>query len=613
MTDNQRFKQAKFVLDQGDLHQARKILSELIKEEPGNLEYWLWLSTAVESHKERIFCLRKALEIDPANQTAQRGLLIFEGSSQPDLKPLELTARDWSSQIDFSQPRQPKSKQKKRKRFQSRYSYVLAGAAALLLILLVSGVLFPGRGSIFAPRLTITPMTWTPSVNPNLVENQSATPNPVLKTPIGEVLDNPYTPTSVYVNTPHPRYGSYQTAMEAYQRGDFQTMLTYMRQTADQLETPDIVYLVGEALRNLERYEEAEKEYDRVLFLDPEFAPAYLSRALVQKAYNPDADVKANLDSAIRYDDSFGEAYIERAGYYLKQKDFQLAFADAAEAVNLRPDSQIAHRYYAEAAYGLGQYELALEEAERSLELDINHVPSYFLLGRLYQKKGQPAKAIAYLSKYGPYDGNKTWEYYGALGQSIYQAGGNLEQAKTNLDAAIAVKKDSADLYLTRSMVNFGLGLVNEAVTDAYAARNIDRYDLDLTLYLGKLLLETDQSPMAEIYLRICEDLTEDPDYLAEIYFWRAQAKEQNGRFEEAQADWQLLTELPAESVPEEWLIVAVNKLRITITPTLLESDTSTPTTAPSATSTPTPSPIPSDTTIPEITASFTPSPASEQ
>ncbi len=612
MTENQRFIQAKFVLDQGDLHQARKILSELIKEEPGNLEYWLWLSTAVESRKERIFCLRKALEIDPENQTAQRGLLIFEGSSQPGLKPLELTPRDWSSQIDFSQPKQPKTKQKKRKRFQSRYSYLLAGAAALLLILLVSGVLFPGRGSIFSPRLTITPMTWTPSVNPNLVGNQSATPNPILKTPIGEVLDIPYTPTAVYVNTPHPRYGSYQTAMDAYQRGDFLTMLTYIRQTADQLETPDIVYLVGEALRNLERYEEAEKEYDRVLFLDPEFAPAYLSRALIQKAYNPNADVKANLDSAIRYDEAFGEAYIERAGYFLKQENYQQAFADAAEAVNLRPDSQVAHQYYAEAAFGLGQYDLALKEAERSLELDINHVPTYFLLGRLYQEKGQPAKAIAYLSKYGPYDDNKSWEYYGALGQAIYQAGGNLEQAKTNLDAAIAVKKDSADLYLTRSMVNFGLGLENEAVSDAYAARNIDRNDLELTLYLGKLLLETDQSSMAGIYLRICEDLTDDPDYLAEIYYWRAQAREQNGRFEEAQADWQLLTELPAESVPEEWLIEAVEKLRITITPTFPASEPPTPTITPSATSTPTPVPEPSETSTPGNTASITPSATSE-
>jgi tetratricopeptide (TPR) repeat protein len=605
MTDNQRFIQAKFVLDQGDLHQARKILSELIKEEPGNLEYWLWLSTAVESRKERIFCLRKALEIDPGNQTAQRGLLIFEGRSQPDLKPVELTARDWSGQIEFAQPKQPKQKEKKRKRFQSRYYYVLAGAVGLLLILLVSGVLFPGQGSIFSPRLTITPMTWTPSVNPNLVENQSATPNPILKTPIGEALAVPYTPTVVYVNTPHARYGSYQTAMDAYQRGDFQTMLTYMRQTADQLETPDIVYLVGEALRNLERFEEAEKEYDRVLFLDPEFAPAYLSRALVQKVYDPEADIKENLDSAIRYDESFGEAYIERAGYYLKQNDYQAAFADAAEAVSLRPESHIAHQYYAEAAYGLGQYQLALEEAERTLEIDINHVPTYFLLGKLYQRVGQPGKAIAYLTKYGPYDDNKSWEYYGALGQAIYQTGGNLEQAQINLDAAIAANKGSADLYLTRSKVKYELGLANEAVTDAYAARDLDRNDLDVTLYLGKLLLETEQSSMAEIYLRISEDLTEDPDYLAEIYFWRAHAREQNGRFEEAQSDWQLLTKLPAESVPEEWLITAVEKLRVTITPTLPQSDTPTPTptATPTATETPTSVTVPSETNTPSPTS----------
>ena len=80
MAEDKRFILAKFALEQGDRFQARDLLAELLKEDPGNIEYWLLLSTVVGSNKERIYCLNKVLEIDPDNMsvTVQAGITIWE-------------------------------------------------------------------------------------------------------------------------------------------------------------------------------------------------------------------------------------------------------------------------------------------------------------------------------------------------------------------------------------------------------------------------------------------------------------------------------------------------------------------------------------------------------
>ena len=44
---------------------ARDLLTRLIKINPNNTEYWLWMSAVTETTRERIFCLKEALRLDP--------------------------------------------------------------------------------------------------------------------------------------------------------------------------------------------------------------------------------------------------------------------------------------------------------------------------------------------------------------------------------------------------------------------------------------------------------------------------------------------------------------------------------------------------------------------
>jgi hypothetical protein len=72
-------------LRKGDRMGARQYLGTALKQDPGDIQAWLWLSGAVDRDEERIDCLRQILKLDPNNVVAARGLAqMVERSAGPD-------------------------------------------------------------------------------------------------------------------------------------------------------------------------------------------------------------------------------------------------------------------------------------------------------------------------------------------------------------------------------------------------------------------------------------------------------------------------------------------------------------------------------------------------
>ena len=618
MAEDKRYILAKFALEQGDRFQARDHLSSLLKEDPDNIEYWLLMSTVVESQKERLYCLQKVLAIDPQNQAAHLGMVLFGGNQGEKIRPAVIRKRDWLREVPDIRKKASKQKSGKKRGYNyKQLTPLLVGGVVLLLVLVLTGV-FPGTRSVFSPKLTITPMTWTPSVDPALVGAISSSPTPASTAPIGQVLDQPYTPTPAYVLTPHPGYGTYQTALEAYKKGDFETMLTYLKQTVNQLETADIAYLVGEAYWNLGRINDALEQYERALYIDPSFAPAYFGRAMTKQFLVENYDIKADLDQALLLDPEFGQVYLERAKFYLERGAYQLAYEDADQAIRFLPGSPLAHYYRAESLLGLKDYQEAEKSILTAMELDINHVPSYLAAGRISLETGNPQRALELLSKYEAYQIEASWDLYYALGKANYLTGEDLERGLELLNQAIAMGGTDIDLYLVRALLLRELGDLQGAISDLFRARDLDRYDFDISLQLGKFLQENNQFSLSLVYLNIAERLTFREENLAQVYFWRAQTLEALSLFDDAVLNWETLLSLPLASVPDEWEAIAAEKLLPTATPTV--TDTFTPTTTPSVTPsltntstpslTPTSTSTPTQTGTPTLTSTLEPTPS---
>ncbi len=72
-------------LKQGNKLAALGLLRQATQNNPKDLSAWLWLSGAVDTDQERFDCLKKVLEIDPNNQTAQKGIAKLVSTGKLDI------------------------------------------------------------------------------------------------------------------------------------------------------------------------------------------------------------------------------------------------------------------------------------------------------------------------------------------------------------------------------------------------------------------------------------------------------------------------------------------------------------------------------------------------
>ncbi len=65
----------------GNKAAGRRLLAEVIRDDPHNEAAWLWMSAATDSDAQRRACLERVLAINPDNQTARRGLARLDRTS----------------------------------------------------------------------------------------------------------------------------------------------------------------------------------------------------------------------------------------------------------------------------------------------------------------------------------------------------------------------------------------------------------------------------------------------------------------------------------------------------------------------------------------------------
>ena len=102
MDDN--LKQAITFIKSGDKKRGGQLLAEIVKKDPRNLSAWLWLSSCVSNDEQRIYCLKKVLEIDPNHQAALSALSRLQQPEQPS--EIEILGRSETHSVSNSQTNQ---------------------------------------------------------------------------------------------------------------------------------------------------------------------------------------------------------------------------------------------------------------------------------------------------------------------------------------------------------------------------------------------------------------------------------------------------------------------------------------------------------------------------
>lgn len=70
----------------GLMEEALAHFKNAVVEEPDNANVWVWLSAIIDDEVKQTVFLKKALELDPGNQPAQRGLAFIQRKKQHDIR-----------------------------------------------------------------------------------------------------------------------------------------------------------------------------------------------------------------------------------------------------------------------------------------------------------------------------------------------------------------------------------------------------------------------------------------------------------------------------------------------------------------------------------------------
>ena len=572
MAENTMFEEATQAVRQGQRSRARDLLTRLLRADPNNPEYWLWMSAVVDSSKERTYCLQMVQKFDPGNPAATRGLVLF-GAAQPavEMHTGPFVRRKWNVRVDET----PKEKGLKR----IFKNPVLRVASFVILAVVVGGLILAGVFASNASRQRQIAQfpTHTPGPAPTFTTTPTligmkATPTPARvygePTPLAMLLNVDYTPTPVYVNTPHPVVEAYRMGQRALGRGDLKAALNYFLQAGEmEPDAADIQYQIGELQRQLGENGLALDAFTQAIEIDAGFAPAFLGRALVNRAEKPNADITEDLDAAIERDSNYGEAFLARAAYLIGVGEAKDALDDLKAAGELLPDSPWVPYYEGQIAFSEGEIEEAYDLAQESNARERTFLPTYLLLGECAMQTEDYRGAIEALDIYTTYvpEEAKGWAL---LGIAQVKSGGDPEEAVEALETALEINPDLPEAYLYRGNLYLELGEGQKAVNDFVFVRRLDRKSFAASLGLARALFITKRVQDAWSQMNVTLELAQTDAERAAGYYWRAQVVTAAGEAPLATRDWRALLELPEKEVPEEWWEAAENALRGPVTPT---------------------------------------------
>jgi tetratricopeptide (TPR) repeat protein len=536
----------------GDQTRARDLLGGLLKVDSANPEYWLWMSSVVESERERIYCLQSVLRHDPTNRAALRGLTIL-GSHVPESNEvttgLNIPHRKITRPTRISPTGLPMG---------SAWKLIAGAVGGLVLMVIIIGILFRPRATGIAPTLapptpTFTPVPPTATLTPvpiNSVFIRTPIPTALGGTPIGYLLAITPTPTPLIGITPRPIYEAYTSAVNAMSVGDFNGSIQYISQVIDlDPNLADAYYLLGESYRMLGRTNDANSAYRQALELNPLMAAAYLGLARIQLTWNPGI-LPDSVNLAINYDPSLLPAYLIKAEILSKNYNWQALAETAQAALDAGTNTPMLYIYLGEAQFHMKEYELALKSLLRATADDPTILKAYGLLGYTLIELGRYEDAISPLQTHLVYNSNdyRGWSY---IGQAYYYSG-IYNLAEKALDQSLALNPGDTIAYYLRGLIRLEDDRYEEALADLVEAQQRGFVNDQLLYGIAKASYGLGYIDTTLETINLIIQISSNSQILSDVYAIQAQIFEAEDPplYEEALLAWQSI--LVLEGIPEE-------------------------------------------------------------
>jgi tetratricopeptide (TPR) repeat protein len=133
-------------------------------------------------------------------------------------------------------------------------------------------------------------------------------------------------------------------------------------------ESPEALNVRGDIYRSLGRFDEAVKDYRRLIELRPKALDAYIGLALTLDKQKSAEQARATYDRMVAANPESAMAYLRRAEHLRNRGEFEAALADCGQAAAKEPDSALPDLVRASIAAVRGQHQQATADAAHALE-----------------------------------------------------------------------------------------------------------------------------------------------------------------------------------------------------------------------------------------------------
>ena len=501
----------------GNRVRARSLLTKLLKTDSSVVDYWVWMSSVVESQREKIYCLESALKLDPTNRAVLRGLTLM-GARVPSEAELAGAARIPRRQIAAVATGASVGGGVRLPRLPWRVmAYAVGAVVALFTVGFIVRAVVPFFGSrqmsvapTLPPQTALasstpeTPTATTTTIPATLRVQRTAIPTELAQTPLAFFVAHTPTPTTVVGITPHAAYEAYSSGLRALERGNYEQAEEFFDQVLDLDNTlPDVHYFKGEARRLYAMSDDgaddrsallggAIQSYDNAILKDSEYAPAYLGRgrALLERAVireGRDAlngqDLPTDYARAFELDPTLVQAYVAQAEFMRSVSLWKNTEETLQAALDVGLRDPIIYILIAEAQLHRGKNEAALENAIEGSGSDPTDIDGYFILGRTFVRLEQYDQALQPLLTYVAYraEDHRGWSDLGRTQLEL----GDQPPAAFSLNQALTIKADYSPAYIGRGWLNLDLGDGQSALTDFQKALQFGQETFEMYLGLG--------------------------------------------------------------------------------------------------------------------------------
>ncbi len=142
-----------------------------------------------------------------------------------------------------------------------------------------------------------------------------------------------------------------------------------------------MLMLKGSAYTNMQRFQEALKEFTNALKLNPNNLGALMNRGVVRGILGDNRGAIDDLSKAIAINPAFTQLYFERGNLRGKERDFKGAIADYTIAIKQNPRYTEAYLNRGAARYEIGDNKGVVEDFTKVLEINPSYVQGYYNRG----------------------------------------------------------------------------------------------------------------------------------------------------------------------------------------------------------------------------------------